>query len=97
MKKHQGRAYIAEGKSLDDYDNYDNEEFGNLALMTNTTESTPTSSKVSFLSTVEMSNIDYKQMVEDLSVEMFNIHTSMLATSEENEKLFLKLKILEKN
>ena len=95
MKKHQGKAYIAEGKSWDDSDNDDNEEFGNLALMADTTESTPTSSKVSFLSTVEMSNTDYKQTVEDLSVEMFNIHTSMLAASEENEKLVLKVKMLE--
>ena len=63
--------------------------------MADTTESTPTSSKVSFLSTVEMSNSDYKQIVEDLSVEMFNIHTSMLAASEENEKLVLKVKMLE--
>ena len=59
------------------------------------TESTPISLKVSFLSTVEMSNSDYKQTVEDLSVKMFNIHTSMLVASEENEKLFLKVKMLE--
>ena len=55
--------------------------------MADTTESTLTSFQVSFLSTVEMSNSDYKQTVEVLSVEMFNIQTSMLATSEENEKL----------
>ena len=63
--------------------------------MVDTTESTPTYSKLSFLSNIEMSNSDYKQTVDDLSVEMFNIHTSMLATSEENEKLVLKVKILE--
>ena len=63
--------------------------------MADTTESTPTSSKASLLSTVEMSNSDYKQIVEDLSVEMFNIHTSMLAANEENEKLVLKVKMLE--
>ena len=95
LKKQQGKAYIAEGKSWDDSDNDDTEEFGNLALMADTTESTPKSSKVSFLSTVEMSNSDYKQTIEDLSVEMFNIHTSMLAASEENEKLVLKAKMLE--
>ena len=83
------------GKSWDDSDNDDTEEYGNLALMADTTESTPTSSKVSFLSTVEMSNSDYKKTVEDLSVEMFNIHTSMLAANEENEKLVLKVKMLE--
>ena len=77
VKKHQGRAYIAEGKSWDDSDNGDDEAFGNFALMADTTKSTPTSSKVSFLSTVEMSNTDYKQTVEYLSVEMFNIHTSI--------------------
>ena len=63
--------------------------------MADTIESTPTSSKVSFLSTIEMSNSDYKQVVEDLSVEMFNIQISMLAASEENEKLVLKVKMLE--
>ena len=95
LKKQQGKAYIAEGKSWDDSDNDDTEEYGNIALMADTTESTPTSSKVSLLSTVEMSNSDYKQTVEDLSVEMFNIHTSMLAANEENEKLALKVKMLE--
>ena len=95
LRKQQGKAYIAEGKSWDDSDNDDTEEYGNLALMADSTESTPTSSKVSLLSTVEMSNSYYKQTVEDLSVEMFNIHTSMLAANEENEKLALKVKMLE--
>ena len=95
LKKQQGKAYIAYGKSWDDSDNDDTEEYGNLALMADTTESTPTSSKVSLLSIVEMSNSEYKQTVEDLSVEMFNIHTSMLAANEENEKLALKVKMLE--
>ena len=39
--------------------------------------------------------LHYKQTIEDLSVEMFNIHTSMLAANEENEKLALKVKMLE--
>ena len=95
LKKQQGKDYIAEGKSWDDSDNDDTDEYGNLALMADTTGSTPTSSKVSLLSTVEMSNSDYKQTVEDLSVEMFNIHTSMLVASEENERLFLKMQMLE--
>ena len=38
LKKQQGKAYIAEGKSWDDSDNDDTEEFGNLALMEDTTE-----------------------------------------------------------
>ena len=50
LKKQQGKAYITEGKSWDDSDNDDTKEFGNLTLMADTTESTPTSSKVSFLS-----------------------------------------------
>ena len=50
LKKQQGKAYIAEGKSWDDSDNDDTEEFGNLALMVDTTKSTLTSSKVSFRS-----------------------------------------------
>ena len=95
LKKKHDKAYITEGKSWDDSDNEDTEEFGNLALMADTTELTPTSSKVSFFSTFEISNSDYKQTVEDLSVKMFNIHTSMLVASEKNEKLVLKVKILE--
>ena len=59
--------------------------------MADTTESTLTSSKVSLISTFEMSNSDYKQTAEDLSVEMFNIHTSFPAASEENERLGLKM------
>ena len=47
LKKQQGKAYITEGKSWDDSDNDDTEEYGNLALMADTTKSTPTSSKVS--------------------------------------------------
>ena len=77
VKKHQGKAYIAKGTIWDDSDNDNSEEFGNLSLMAYTTDSTPTSKKVSFLSTVEMSISYYKQTVKDLSVEMFYIHTNM--------------------
>ena len=42
-----------------------------------------------------MSNSEYKKTVEELSVEMFNVHTSMLAANEENERLVLKVKMLE--
>ena len=42
-----------------------------------------------------MSNTDYKQTIEGLSVDIFNIHTSMLVASKENEKLVLKVKRLE--
>ena len=48
LKKQHGKAYNAKGKRLDDSDNDDTEEFGSLALMTDTTDSTSTSSKVFF-------------------------------------------------
>ena len=41
LNKQQGKAYIAEGKSWDDSDNDDTEEYENLALMADTIESTP--------------------------------------------------------
>ena len=41
VKKQHGKAYIAKGNSWDDSNNDDNEEFGNLALIADTTESTP--------------------------------------------------------
>ena len=37
MKKQQGKAYIAEGKSWDDCDNDNTEKYGNIALMADTT------------------------------------------------------------
>ena len=50
VRKHQGNTYIAEGKSWDDSHNDEEETFGNLTLMASTSDSTPSSSKVSFLS-----------------------------------------------
>lgn len=38
-KKHQGKSYLAEGKSWDDSDSDDEEELGNLALMASSSES----------------------------------------------------------
>ena len=64
--------------------------------MADTTESTPLHLLRYHLSLLLKCPIHIKkQTVEDLSVEMFNIHTSMLAANEENEKLALKVKMLE--
>ena len=35
VEKHQGRAYIAEGKSWDDYESDDEKVYVNFALMAN--------------------------------------------------------------
>ena len=95
LKKHQGRAYIEEGKSWDDSDNDDEEEYGNLAFMADSSEASPQPPQVSLLSTPNLSNSEYMQMVEDLSTEIINIHESMLALEEENAKLVFKNQVLE--
>ena len=95
MKKQQGRAYIDEGKNWDDSDNDDEGEYGNFALMADSPGTSPRSPQVSLLSTTDLSNSEYKQMIEDLSVETINIHRSMLALEEENPKLVLKNQILD--
>ena len=55
----------------------------------------PRSPHVSLLSTSDLSNYEYMQMVEDLSIETINIHRSMLALEEENAKLVLKNQFLD--
>ena len=42
-----------------------------------------------------MSLSEYKHTVVDLNLEIFNIHTSMLAAEEENSRLVLKIKKIE--
>ncbi|KAK1363912.1 CCHC-type domain-containing protein [Heracleum sosnowskyi] len=93
--KQKGKAYIAEGKSWDDTDSDEEEEYVNLALMADSSEESPQSSQVHILTTIDMSNSEYKKTVQDLSVELFNVHTSMLASEIENAKLVLKIKNLE--
>ena len=95
MKKQQGRAYIAEAKNWDDSDNDDEGEYGNFALLADSPETSPRSPQVSLLSTSDLSNSEYMQMVEDLSIETININRSMLALEEENAKLVLKNQILD--
>ena len=73
LKKQQGRAYIDEGKNWDASDNDDEGEYGNVALMADSPETSPRSPQVSLLSTSDLSNSEYMQMVEDLSIETINI------------------------
>ena len=55
MAKHQGGAYIAEGKSWDDSESDDEEVYVNLALMADSSEASPQSSHVSFMTSIDMS------------------------------------------
>ena len=73
----------------------DKGEYGNFALMEDFPGTSPRSPQVSLLSTSDLSNSEYMQMVEDLSIETINIHRSMLALEEENTKLVLKNQILD--
>ncbi|KAK1365621.1 hypothetical protein POM88_041182 [Heracleum sosnowskyi] len=93
--KEKGKAYIAEGKHWDDIDSDEEDEYVNVALMADSSKESPQSSQVPILTTIDMSNSEYKKTVQDLSVELFNVHTSMLASEMENAKLVLKIKNLE--
>ncbi|KAL8092904.1 hypothetical protein AgCh_034962 [Apium graveolens] len=101
LKKQQGNAYIAKGKSWDATD--ENEEFENYALMAlEKGESSSLKSKVLTLTTIDLNISQYKETVDKMSVEMFHIHTSMVASTEEisrlsktNEKLEIEMQELE--
>ncbi|KAL8149019.1 hypothetical protein AgCh_006148 [Apium graveolens] len=88
LKKQSGKAYIAEGKSWDNCDNDEDEEFGNYALMAlEHGESSSSKTEVPTLTTIDLNASQYKETVKKMSVEMFHIHTSMAAATEEvNEK-----------
>ena len=72
-------------------------------------ESSRSSSQVPSLILLDMSKAEYKHTIEDLSAEMFNIHTSLSAANEEiarlakenqdlkseNEMLLLKIRSLD--
>ena len=47
------------------------------------------------MTSIDMSLSEYKHIVDDLNIEIFNIHTSMLAAERENARLVLKIKKLE--
>ncbi|KAL8155032.1 hypothetical protein AgCh_000420 [Apium graveolens] len=88
--KEKGRAYIAEGKSWVDTDSNEEEEYVNLALMADFAEESPQSSQVTELTTIDMSVSEYKSTVHELTLELYNVHNSMLAYKMENDKLVLK-------
>ena len=44
-------------------------------------------SQVPIISSINMSNAKYKNLVEKLNSEMFNVHISMTTTNEEIENL----------
>ena len=52
------------------------------------------SSQVPILTTIEMSVEDYKHIVEKLSTDLFNIHTSMTCANEEIARLSSKNALL---
>ena len=88
LKKHQEKAYIVEGKCWDDSDNdEDNTKYANLALMANQDETSVSTSQVPIISSIKLSNAEYKMIVEKLTFEMFNVHTSMTAANEDIQKL----------
>ena len=68
LKKQQSKAYIAEGKSWDDSENDEDEEFGNYALMAlEQGESTSSKSQVPTLTTIDLNVSQYKETVEKMS------------------------------
>ncbi|KAK1394275.1 hypothetical protein POM88_013331 [Heracleum sosnowskyi] len=88
FKKGQGKAYVAEGKCWDDTDDEEKEEYVNLALMAKSEEAPSSSpSQVPSLVLLDMSKDEYKQTVEELSAEIFNVHASLTAANEEIARL----------
>ncbi|KAK1355317.1 CCHC-type domain-containing protein [Heracleum sosnowskyi] len=97
LKKQQGKAFIAEGKCWDDSDEDEEQEYSNFALMV-LSDDGDSSSQVPILTSLDMTPSQYKKTVEDMSTEMFNIHTSMLVANEEIDRLTAKiLELTEKN
>ena len=63
--------------------------------MEDSSEASPQSSQVSFITSIDISQSEYKNIVDDLYLEKFNIHSSMLAAEEDNGRLVLKILKLE--
>ena len=83
-KKGQGRAYVAEGTCWEETDEKESEQMVNLALMANSTnEVSSSSTRVPSLVLLDMNFGECKKTIEDMSVEMFNLHTSLSAAHEE--------------
>ena len=63
MAKHQGIAYIAEGKSCDDSEFDDDKVYVNFDLMTDSSEASPQSSHVFFITFIDISLSKYNNIV----------------------------------
>lgn len=61
MTKYQSKAYITEGRSWDDTDFDDKEEYENYALMIDSSEASPQSSQVHIFTSIDMSLFDYRK------------------------------------
>ena len=55
--------------------------------MANQDEAGTSISQVPIISSIKMSNAEYKMLVEKLTSEMFNVHTSMTVANEEIQNL----------
>ena len=51
-------------------------------------EASSLNNQVPIISSIKMSNVEYKMLVEKLTSEMFNVHTTMTTANEEIQKLY---------
>ena len=66
--------------------------------MANQDEAGTSISKLPIIFSIKMSNAEYKMLVEKLTSEMFNVHTSMTTANEEIQKLYgSNSKLIERN
>lgn len=65
-----------------------------LHLMANSSEEPPREFQVTILTTIDMSNSENKTTMQELTVELFNVHISMIAHEFQNSRLILKFKNL---
>ena len=54
--------------------------------MDNQDEASASTSYVPIISSIKISNVEFKMLVEKPTSEMFNVHTSMTAANEEIQK-----------
>ena len=66
--------------------------------MANQDEASASNSQVPIISSIKISNVEYKMLIEKLTSEMFNVHTSMTIANEEIQKLSTgNSKLIERN
>ena len=86
----KGRAFISEEKDWAAGDDSDDEQLVNLALMALGDESeSPTSNngQVSTTNTSELSKIECKQIIDDMSNEIYNLRTSLKSLTKESLRI----------